>query len=127
MRLSVLAQSKSGATLRVILSNLQVPTMTLPIAKDIHNLVQNARRAELNGRMPMEVLYDLLLESNEWVFEVQFDSSRRLTHLFFASEKPLEYAAASPEVLFMDCTCKTVFHFSILLARKTTFESRFVS
>jgi len=85
------AQANSGATARVILDTTNDPNAAesspkhLPMAKDVNNLLQKHRASVVKGRTPIQALYDILCNNENWTFEVQFDSHCHVTPLFFAS------------------------------------------
>ncbi|KAH6581272.1 hypothetical protein BASA50_004357 [Batrachochytrium salamandrivorans] len=74
--------------------------------KEIYNEKMVARTEFLDGRSPIQALYDEIC-SGDFIFNVMVDSNGALSGLFFCHEKSAELARRFNIVFIMDCTYKT--------------------
>jgi len=80
----VIAQGATGANARTILSNLHAnhdKLHLIPTRRDINNILQKTRAVEPDGRKPIEALFDILTDGDQWFYRANFDNENRLTHL----------------------------------------------
>ncbi len=76
------------------------------LTRDLYNVRYQISRELLNGLTPIQALLSQLA-ADDFVWEYQLDSDRRVTHLFFAYRRSLRLYSLYPEVLLLDCTYKT--------------------
>ncbi|KAH6595417.1 hypothetical protein BASA50_005829 [Batrachochytrium salamandrivorans] len=74
--------------------------------KEIYNEKVVARAEFLDGRSPIQALYDEIC-SGDFIFNAMVDSNGALSGLFFCHEKSAELARRFNIVFIMDCTYKT--------------------
>ena len=74
----------------------------------VHNALCRHRRDELNGRTPIQFLYDQLKDpvTNVWFCD-QRNTEGRLLCLFIAPRSGVDLLRRYPHVLLLDCTYKT--------------------
>ncbi|KAI9910414.1 hypothetical protein PsorP6_010321 [Peronosclerospora sorghi] len=65
-----------------------------------------ARREFLDGRSPIQALYDEI-RAGDFIFNVMVASDGTLRGVLFCHEKSVEIARRFNMVFFMDCTYKT--------------------
>lgn len=76
------------------------------VSRSLYNDKQEARSCFLNGRTPIQALFDELADKN-FLIQYQRDAQGRLTHFLFAHPKSVELAVEFHKVLILDCTYKT--------------------
>lgn len=80
--------------------------ITSVITKDISNIIAQHRKSRLQGRTPIQYLYQHLNKEG-FVFKDRCDPSGRLISLLIAPTAGLQLLKRSPNVLLLDCTYKT--------------------
>ena len=101
----------SGARPSQVLATIQAPKRGI-LGKDVHNLVQRHRLAELRGRSPLQCLYEDYLkpEASQFIWEDSRDSHGHVTSLTIAPKSGLELLKQNPDLLLLDSTYKTNHH-----------------
>jgi hypothetical protein len=75
--------SRAGCPPRQILSALRLEEQDLAaVSRTIYNARAKIRRETLDGRTPIEALFDVIRD-NDYVHDQRFDDQGRLTSFFF--------------------------------------------
>ncbi|OTA08360.1 hypothetical protein A9Z42_0000400 [Trichoderma parareesei] len=89
--------------------------------KDVVNFLAKHRQDELNGRSPLEWLYDQFQQESGFFFRDERDENGRLTRLFMAPQSGSELLRDFPEIMLFDSTYKTNrFHMPLFNICSTT-------
>jgi hypothetical protein len=77
-------------------------------SKDLYNMKQRARNAELGGLTAVQWLYDTLQELRWFCrFDTDPNVPNRVTRIFFAHPGSVQLLKGNPDVILLDCTYKT--------------------
>ncbi|CAJ0752946.1 11882_t:CDS:2, partial [Entrophospora sp. SA101] len=99
--------SATGSHPREILSTIhQSDLSSMATSRTIYNTLHSIREERLDGRTPIQALFDKLQES-DFEFDYQHDHQNHITHLFFAHRISIALTRTYPVVLLLDCTYKT--------------------
>ncbi|CAJ0824060.1 6002_t:CDS:2 [Entrophospora sp. SA101] len=99
--------SAAGSHPREILSTIhQSDLSSMATSRTIYNTLHSIREERLDGRTPIQALFDKLQES-DFEFDYQRDHQNHITHLFFAHRISIALTRTYPVVLLLDCTYKT--------------------
>jgi hypothetical protein len=99
--------STAGSRPREILSTIhQSYPSSMATSRTIYNTLHSIREERLDGRTPIQALFDKLQES-DFEFDYQRDHQNHITHLFFAHRISIALTRTYPVVLLLDCTYKT--------------------
>ncbi|CAH1770883.1 10294_t:CDS:1, partial [Entrophospora sp. SA101] len=79
---------------------------SMATSRTIYNTLHSIREERLDGRTPIQALFDKLQES-DFEFDYQHDHQNHITHLFFAHRISIALTRTYPVVLLLDCTYKT--------------------
>lgn len=85
---------------------IEVKPGSQPLVRDIHNVKSRLRDTWLDGRTPIQGLFDLITESN-WAHRTLTAANGTLQNLLFASTTAICLARHFSTVLSLDCTYKT--------------------
>lgn len=96
----------AGCRATQIKALIDVQPGSQPLVRDIHNVKSRLRDNWLNGRTPIQGLFDLIAES-QWAHRTLTSAEGTLLNLFFASPSGISLARRFPTVLSLDCTYKT--------------------
>ena len=107
----VIELANSGIRPAQILTSIRAEEIGV-IGKDIYNLLQQHRRAELRGRSPIQTLYEdsLLPSSSQFEYVDARDDQGRISSLTIAPKTGLELLQQNPDLLLLDSTYKTNCH-----------------
>ena len=100
----------AGIQPRQILSSLRLETPgTLLSARDLYNACASIRQGKFGSKTPVQALLEALLDINsQWTVALKLNpSTSQVTHLFFTHAQCVSLMKDFPEVLLLDCTCKT--------------------
>ena len=75
-------------------------------AKTVYNRRQAARLEALDGRTPLQALFDTL-QSTNYYYRYEVDETGRIQNLFWAHPLSIQMMRSFPNLLLMDCTYKT--------------------
>jgi len=75
-------------------------------ARDVYNMAQKRRNAELEGKTSIQWLADEL-QKRDFFHRVDTDEYNRVTRLFFAHPESIHFMRKNPDVLIIDATYKT--------------------
>jgi MULE transposase domain len=95
----------SGSVPKTIVSTVNGQGSSI-ISRDIYNCKRTIRRNNLNGRTPIQALVDEL-DTNDFIYNLKYDETGSITHLFFAPKITVKLTKKFSSVLLMDCTYKT--------------------
>lgn len=98
--------SSAGVRPRQIRPLLDVPSGSNPLIRDIYNARARHKKTWLNGRTPIQGLFDLVTELN-WAYRTITSENGTLQSFFFASPQAIQLTRRFPTVLAIDCTYKT--------------------
>lgn len=98
--------SSAGCRTAQIKSLINVDPGSQPLVRDIHNVRSRLRDNWLNGRTPIQGLFNLIVASH-WAHRTITSPEGTLLNLFFASPSGIRLARRFPTVLSLDCTYKT--------------------
>ncbi|CAJ0836910.1 6421_t:CDS:2, partial [Entrophospora sp. SA101] len=121
--------SAAGSHPREILSTIhQSDLSSMATSRTIYNTLHSIREERLDGRTPIQALFDKLQES-DFEFDYQRDHQNHITHLFFAHRISIALTRTYPVVLLLDCTYKTNRYRMLLLnvVGMTSFNTTFFS
>ncbi len=76
------------------------------VARDIYNEKQKQRREFLNGRTPLQALFDVMSEEGYYYF-YQVDQNEHISHLLVAHPSSVQMIRRYYSVILLDCTYKT--------------------
>ena len=76
------------------------------VSRDIYNDKQKGCREYLNGRMPIQALFDELQAKN-YCYDLSLDAKGQICSLMFANSQSIALAAEFCDVTVLDCTYKT--------------------
>ena len=76
------------------------------IGKTIYNARQAAKLEQLDGRTPIQALFDTLQTAN-YYYRFQADEAGRVQNLFWTNPLSIQMMRSFPHLLLMDCTYKT--------------------
>lgn len=107
VREAIATDSETGTRAAQTMARLLDRDRQFPITPcDIYNERQRAVRDRLEGRSRIEHLLHLL-NGDDYIVAHKLDSSRRVTHMFFALCEAVEVFKQNPDVVLMDCTYRT--------------------
>lgn len=98
--------SSAGCSAGQIRRMIKFPAGSDPLVRDIHNAVYRQKTSWLNGRTPIQGLFDLIVE-NQWAYRTTTARDGTLQSLFMASPGGIQLARRFPTVIGLDCTYKT--------------------
>jgi hypothetical protein len=106
-RARVQEMSLAGIRPRDIANALRQSNPEQPIiSKTVYNARDQVRRENLDGRTPIQALFDEL-KDGDFEYDYKQNQDGQLTHLFFAHPTSILLTRKYSSVLLMDCTYKT--------------------
>jgi MULE transposase domain/FAR1 DNA-binding domain len=77
------------------------------LIKSIYNTKQKNRNNLLNGRTPIQALFDKYYNNNNFITAFETDSNNNLTHFLFCKKESIELYKKFHTTITIDCTYKT--------------------
>lgn len=107
----VINLANSGSRASQILAKIKADQLGVS-GKDIHNLLQRHRRAELRGRSALQTLYEDFLQpdASHFLWEDVRNDQGHVTSLTIAPKSGLQLLEQNPDLLLLDSTYKTNCH-----------------